>query len=264
MRIKDLTFFATTLDARSNIDKLELHSLNFSFPTYSRRMLQETTPPQWTKVFAGKGSVRIYNSTFHGTDGIALEYGGVNDTVENNFFEYNDWSGANMVKAQGGIENEMPLIKLVQPHDPSFVAPKILRSRHFNAVTSCETCIYWQRSISSRVLPSFAHAAIGVHIAPFQNTKHNCFIHRYLISNSFIYPTSIYFYSNVLDSSLREVIWDISVKNAGNCGLVCFHLLSHPYRTPLKSHIIKGVGVGTTLMAINIDAPTQKARLLNP
>ena len=66
-------------------------------------MLHETDPPKWTKVFAGKGSVRIYNNTFYGTDGIALEYGGVNDTVENNWFEYNDWSGANMVKAQGGM-----------------------------------------------------------------------------------------------------------------------------------------------------------------
>ena len=66
-------------------------------------MLHETDPPKWTKVFAGQGSVRIYNNTFYGTDGIALEYGGVNDTVENNMFEYNDWSGANMVKAQGGM-----------------------------------------------------------------------------------------------------------------------------------------------------------------
>ena len=100
--IKDLTFFATTLDARTNINHLELHSLNFMFPTYNRRMLQDTTPPQWTKVFAGKSSARIYNSTFYGTDGIALEYAGVNDTVENNLFEYNDWSGANMNKAGGG------------------------------------------------------------------------------------------------------------------------------------------------------------------
>lgn len=102
MLIKDLTFFATTLEARTNIDKLEFHSLNFRFPSYSQRMLRETAPPQWTKVFAGNGRVRFFNNTFYGSDGIALEYGGVNDTVENNFFEYNDWSGANMVKAQGG------------------------------------------------------------------------------------------------------------------------------------------------------------------
>ena len=113
--IKDLTFFATTLDARSNIHKLELNSLHFKFPTYSRRMLHETDPPKWTKVFAGKGSVRIYNNTFYGTDGIALEYGGVNDTVENNVFEYNDWSGANMVKAQGGMRIRNGSPRLFQP-----------------------------------------------------------------------------------------------------------------------------------------------------
>lgn len=38
----------------------------------------------------------------YGTDGIALEYQGANDLVENNFFEYNDWSGANMNVAGGG------------------------------------------------------------------------------------------------------------------------------------------------------------------
>lgn len=78
-------------------------------------MLHETDPPKWTKVFAGQGSVRIYNNTFYGTDGIALEYGGVNDTVENNVFEYNDWSGANMVKAQGGMRIGNGSQRLFQP-----------------------------------------------------------------------------------------------------------------------------------------------------
>ena len=39
-------------------------------------------------MFAGKGSVRIYNNTFYGTDGIALEYGGVNDTVVYKILNY--------------------------------------------------------------------------------------------------------------------------------------------------------------------------------
>lgn len=50
----------------------------------------------------GKGYAKFFNNTFYGTDGIALEYQGIGDIVENNFFEYNDWSGANMNVAGGG------------------------------------------------------------------------------------------------------------------------------------------------------------------
>ena len=54
-------------------------------------------------MFAGKtGTLTIFNNTFYGTDGMALEYDGVNVTVENNLFEYNHWSGNNMDKAMGG------------------------------------------------------------------------------------------------------------------------------------------------------------------
>ena len=106
--IKDLTFFATTLQARTlskvnAIHNLTLHSLNFSFPSYSLRMLQDTSPPLWTKVLPGKtGTATIFNSTFYGADGMALEYDGTDVTVENNLFEENDWSGNNMNKAMGG------------------------------------------------------------------------------------------------------------------------------------------------------------------
>ena len=83
---------------------LEFHSLNFSYPSYNRRMLRDIMPPQPTKVVSGKGSARFFNNTFYGTDGIALTYKGIGDVLENNFFEYNDWSGANMIVATGGIE----------------------------------------------------------------------------------------------------------------------------------------------------------------
>lgn len=46
--------------------------------------------------------MKFINNTMYGTDGIALEYQGANDLVENNLFEYNDWSGANMNVAGGG------------------------------------------------------------------------------------------------------------------------------------------------------------------
>ena len=113
---KDMTFFATTLRAASIskdnfVDNLAFHSLNFSYPSYSKRMLGETDPPEWTSVNteAGKGKERVigrlefFNNTFYGSDGVALEYSGVNVTVQNNLFEFNDWTCANMKRAMGGM-----------------------------------------------------------------------------------------------------------------------------------------------------------------
>ena len=111
-----MTFFATTLWASSIgpdnlIDRLAFRSLNFSFPSYSRRMLRDTDPPHRTTVNALikkkhqsiMGTLTFFNNTFYGTDGVALEYAGANITVENNLFEYNDWSAANMKTASGGL-----------------------------------------------------------------------------------------------------------------------------------------------------------------
>ena len=66
-------------------------------------MLQDSSPPKWTKVFVSNtGTSRIINNTFYGTDGMALEYNGVDNLVENNLFEFNDWTGNNMDVATGG------------------------------------------------------------------------------------------------------------------------------------------------------------------
>ena len=48
------------------------------------------------------GTATIFNSTFYGAGGMALEYDGNGVTVENNLFEENDWSGNNMNQAMGG------------------------------------------------------------------------------------------------------------------------------------------------------------------
>lgn len=111
---KKLTFFgstlwASTVDSNNFINNLTLHSLNFSYPSYTRRMLQETAPAQWTKVNAntnkkkGTNTLTFFNNTFFGTDGAVLEFSGLNVTLANNLFEYNDWTAANMVHQSGGI-----------------------------------------------------------------------------------------------------------------------------------------------------------------
>ena len=109
---KKLTFFGTTLwastlDGKNFINNLTFHSLNFRYPSYTRRMLQEPAPAQWTTVNAnqknGNNTLIFFNNTFFGTDGAVLEYSGTGVTLENNLFEYNDWTAANMVYQSGGI-----------------------------------------------------------------------------------------------------------------------------------------------------------------
>ena len=106
-----MMFFATTLHAstltrRNHIDHLSFNSLNFSFPSYSKRMLGIADPPLWTVVNGWRGLQRgvftFFNNTFYGTDGVALQYSGQNITLKNNLFEYNDWTGANAKVVTGG------------------------------------------------------------------------------------------------------------------------------------------------------------------
>ena len=70
-------------------------------------MLGIADPPLWTVVNGWRGSQKgvfaFFNNTFYGTDGVALQYSGQNITLENNLFEYNDWTGANMKVATGGM-----------------------------------------------------------------------------------------------------------------------------------------------------------------
>ncbi|KAL9965293.1 hypothetical protein ACROYT_G029070 [Oculina patagonica] len=104
-----MEFFGTTIKVprprrREVIDGLSFHSINFNFPSYSKRMLGVTDPAQWTVIHANrKNSFQLINSTFYGTDGAALQYSGTGVLLQNNLFEYNDWSVANMQRPNGGL-----------------------------------------------------------------------------------------------------------------------------------------------------------------
>lgn len=109
LHFKQLTFFGTTFKAlpmskRRVIGDLTFHSINFSFPSYSMRMLGVTAPPLWTFIRASRGRrFKLINSTFYGTDGLALQYYGDGVLLENNLFEYNDWSVALSRTKNGGF-----------------------------------------------------------------------------------------------------------------------------------------------------------------
>lgn len=73
------TMRASTGDSTNFINNLTFHSINFKYPSYTRRMLRDTAPAQWTKMNAnmnknGLNTLTFFNNTFFGTDGLALEF----------------------------------------------------------------------------------------------------------------------------------------------------------------------------------------------
>ena len=67
-------------------------------------MLGDPSPPSWTVINPSKGcSFKLINSTFYGSDGVALQYSGDGVKLVNNLFEYNDWYVANMRTKTGGL-----------------------------------------------------------------------------------------------------------------------------------------------------------------
>ena len=109
LHFRQLTFFGTTFKTlktsrRKIIDGLLFHTINLRFPSYSMRMLHVTAPPLWTVIEPSRNSsFKLINSTFYGTDGLALQYSGDGVLLQNNLFEYNDWSVANMETKTGGL-----------------------------------------------------------------------------------------------------------------------------------------------------------------
>ena len=99
---------------RDVIDGLSFHSINFNFPSYSKRMLGDGAPPSWTVIHPSRGhSFQLINNTFYGSDGLALQYSGDRAVVQNNLFEYNDWSVTNTRSKSGGLGTLCALMALV-------------------------------------------------------------------------------------------------------------------------------------------------------
>ena len=113
-KIKNIDFFASTIKTSTKkqkpLVKLDVDTVNFTFPSSSKRMLKDSSVPEPTTLHAsnigktGKksGDLTVTNCVFKGAEGIALKFQGSNTEIYNNLFEYNDWSGQMSEKADGG------------------------------------------------------------------------------------------------------------------------------------------------------------------
>ena len=85
------------------INEIFLDSLNFKYPSSSKRMLQSYDVPKLTQVVAHNvGTVSVTNCEFFGGEGGALYYWGKDAVVYNNLFKWNDWSGQMGLTQNGG------------------------------------------------------------------------------------------------------------------------------------------------------------------
>ena len=109
IKLADMDFFASNVMAEGTTKKTDevaditLDTLNFDFPSSSRRMLKESGVPKHTRLIAKSfGEINVINCKFFGAEGSALEYWGSPAKIHNNAFEWCDWSGQMGLVANGG------------------------------------------------------------------------------------------------------------------------------------------------------------------
>ena len=98
--IENLSFFSSTIKVQSS-ENFILQDCNFAHPSTSKRMLGDLGTPKATTIGISGLSNKVNNSTirrnlFEYTDGDALRVYGDNNFIENNFFQYIDYSVAEL------------------------------------------------------------------------------------------------------------------------------------------------------------------------
>ena len=104
VRLANMSFLGTTLHAEGGVPGLALESLQFHFPSFSRRMLGSartaapTTLRDSSKSASGaeSSSFNVFNCSWHGADGPTFDHHSSGSTWYNNRFDSNDWSGHDM------------------------------------------------------------------------------------------------------------------------------------------------------------------------
>merc|ERR1711971_1484968 len=93
VKLKNMQFFGTTINAHAGIDGLTLESLDFRYPSSGKRMLGDIHHAAPT-VIADRGSkFTVFNCSWYGAEGLTLNFLGGSPVFRNNLWEYNDWTG---------------------------------------------------------------------------------------------------------------------------------------------------------------------------
>ena len=110
LTVANMTFFASAFIANSEnklTENIRLETINFIFPSSSKRMLGKIDVPKWTQINSKLGGKRGYfeitNCKFFGGEGAALSYKGLRPKIYNNEFLWNDWSGQLSLQIHGGL-----------------------------------------------------------------------------------------------------------------------------------------------------------------
>ncbi|MEC7851169.1 MAG: hypothetical protein VX968_03130, partial [Bacteroidota bacterium] len=98
--IENLFFFSSTVKVQST-ENFILQDCNFAYPSTSKRMVGDLGTPMATTIGISGSSNKVNNSIirrnlFEYTDGDALRVYGDNNLIENNFFQYIDYSVAEL------------------------------------------------------------------------------------------------------------------------------------------------------------------------
>ena len=98
--IENLSFFSSTVKVYST-ENFILQDCNFAFPSTSKRMIGDLSTPEATTIGINGSKNKVNNSIirrnlFEYTDGDALRIYGDNNRIENNFFQYIDYSVAEL------------------------------------------------------------------------------------------------------------------------------------------------------------------------
>lgn len=92
---RELHFFGTTVGFKQS-HHITIDSCDFDYPSYSKRMLGDLSEPEVAEMVqrlrVDESSCIVRNSNFSYTDGPALRMGGADNLVEENLFEYVDYS----------------------------------------------------------------------------------------------------------------------------------------------------------------------------
>lgn len=101
--LKGLNFFATTVYAKGksgeyDVDNIKLDSCNFTYPSYSKRMLGSLAVPNTTTIYYNSdltlhaGNFTVTNCIFEYADGQTIDYRGADGVFENNLWHHNDFT----------------------------------------------------------------------------------------------------------------------------------------------------------------------------